>query len=346
MKIAKTIKRCTTCALFILVVFSFSACSLNKESTQSDLEVERAIARNTQRINNAASKTPVAALPAQRLKDEIAPGFLIKISTEDDKSLKGKYRVDFDGRLELPYDVTINAGGISFPELKKRITDAYRPYFVGTPDLTISIAERDRYVEVGGLVVKPGRFLMKDNSTIDELIASAGGLVLMQGNTGEYAAKYININQEGSSRLVRLSEYYAGAQGLIPAWRGGDKVFFQSEGADATSASAAGKNYVQILGQVGSPGEYIYENDSDFFFYLSKAGGPKDNADLNNLEIIRVTANGRESIFFKMKDVNKIPPIYGGDIIVVHVEKPKNLISNFTSVVGALATSVIAGAAL
>ena len=133
---------------------------------------------------------------------------------------------------------------------------------------------------------------------------------------------------------------------MIPNWRGGDKVFFQSQGVDAASAKKAERHYVQIIGQVTSPGEYTLEDGADFFFYLSKAGGPKEDADLQNLEVLRVINGDRTSIKFGMKDMKKIPQISGGDIIIVHSDKPDSGISNFSAFVGAVATSVIAAAAL
>ena len=332
--------------LFTKILFLscfLTACFAKKQDNSYEFEIERAIARSTA---TTPAKKEVAPLPPPRDKNEVAPGYLVKISNVADKHLQGKFRVDFDGNLILPYDVTVNVAGKSVNELERAVNDAYRPYFVGTPDLTVTILERERYVDVGGLVSKPGRFLVNEKSTVDELVAQAGGLLPATGNAGEYAAKYVNITQSGMSRLVRLSEYYAGDRSLIPAWRGGDKVFFQSEGADSSSAVAATRNYIQVLGQVHAPGEYPYEDGADFIFYLSKAGGPNEKADLEKMEIIRVENGERRSFVFKMQDVKQVPVIRGGDIIVVHADKPSGFISNVTSVMGAIATSVLAGAAL
>jgi len=288
----------------------------------------------------------VAALPPARPSDEIAPGYLIKLSSDEDKALNGKFRVDFEGKLSLPYNVELQAADISAAELRNRVLRAYSRFFVGMPSVSVSIDSKDCYVDVGGLVVKPGRFLVKSKSTLDELVADAGGLLPSPSGAGEYAAKYANITQKDASRLVRLSEYYAGGRDLIPAWRGGDKVFFQSEGANAVSAHQAEKNYIQVLGQVGIPGEYTYEDGVDFFYYLAKSGGPKESANLDKIEIIRTVDGARQSIKFDLSDVSKVPQIRGGDIILVHANKQNTLIPNVTSAVSAVATSVIAGTSL
>jgi len=294
-----------------------------------------------------ASLSPSAAAASAAVKGrgEIAPGNQIKISTYEDKNLNGKFRVAYDGKLELPDDVTIDTTGLSMAAFKQRISEAYRPYFRGAPDLAVSVVDKDVYVDVEGLVQKPGQYLVRPNSTLDEVIAKAGGLQQTPGTTA-FAARWVSIEQGGEAKLVRLSEYYAGARSVVPQWRGGDLVFFQSEGADATSAMAAGKHYVQVLGEVNDPGEYTYENGADFFYYLSKAGGPTQNADLDRIEIIRLDGAVKKSLPFKMKDVKSIPSIQNGDIVMLHADKPSSLIQNVTSVIGSMATSVIAAAAL
>jgi hypothetical protein len=47
-----------------------------------------------------------------------------------------------------------------------------------------------------------------------------------------------------------------------------------------------------------------------------------------------------------MKDIKQIPQVQGGDIIIVHSDKPSTGVTNFSAMVGAVATSILAGAAL
>ena len=296
-------------------------------------------------ITTEVVKEAGSAAAAVRNSDQIAAGYLIKLEALEDANLNGEFRVDFDGRLKLPYDVAIDAEGLTLSKLTQAVRSAYKPYFRGAPSLSVSIAEKRCYVDVEGLVLKPGQYLVKHDSTLDELIAQAGGLQQGPGG-GSFAARYAHIEQNKGMTLVRLSEYYAGARELVPAWEGGDRVFFQSEGKDAASATAAGRYYVQVLGQVSKPGEYAWEDGADFFFYLSKAGGPTQSADLDKIEIIRLQSEKKESIVFKMKDVRGIPNLRGGDIVVLHAEKPRNFIYNITSIIGSLSTSVLAAAAL
>ncbi len=302
-----------------------------------------------QEIKPAVSEpAPLNAQPNPEVSESknIAPGYLIKLSCLEDKNLNGSFRVDFDGNLHLPYDVKVEAAGVSPAVLKARIAHAYAPFFRTVPAINASIEEKRCWVDVEGLVQKPGEYLVKHGSTLDELIAKAGGLQQAPG-AGSFAARYVHIEQPGvMPRLIRLSEYYAGARDLVPAWRGADRVFFQSEGEDAASASAAEKHYVQVLGQVVKPGEYTVEENADFFFYLSKAGGPGQDADLDKIELIRKNGDSKQTTMFKMKDIRSIPKIQGGDILVVHAEKPSNFILNFTSIIGSISTSVLAAAAL
>ncbi|HUP58602.1 MAG TPA: SLBB domain-containing protein [Bdellovibrionota bacterium] len=273
--------------------------------------------------------------------NEVAPGHEISLSSMEDRALNGKYRIEFDGQLKLPYNVTITTGRMDLGELRDRIVSAYRSYFRTPPTIAVSISDRKFWVETRGLVEKPGQHLVKPGTSLDEIIATSGGLQ----KTGN--ARYVRIEQGSASSSVKLSDYYAGAaKNLVPAWVGGDVISFLSDLGD-TDIAGPDSAYLQILGEVKNPGEYRFRKDADFYFYLAKAGGPTERANLQRIELIRGGMYRRSTTDFDLDEPRALPPLAAGDLIIVHpdkttrTEKAISTISGITAILNSILLGII-----
>jgi protein involved in polysaccharide export with SLBB domain len=247
--------------------------------------------------------------------DEVAPGFEIKVSSLEDQNINGKFRIDFSGKLKLPYDVTLNTDGLTRDALKSKVNESYAKFFKSQPKIGVSVVEEKYWIDVRGLVEKPARVLVQRSASLDEALAQAGGLLKTA------TAKFVRIQQGEGSVTIKLSDYYSGnTQDKVPSWQGGDVVFFQSD-RDLDEAAADGeKSYIQLLGEVKNPGEYRYSRKADFYDYLARAGGPSDKANLLKIEVIRNSSDGRTSSRFELVPKD-IPQLYAGDMILVHSDK-------------------------
>jgi hypothetical protein len=56
-----------------------------------------------------------------------------------------------------------------------------------------------------------------------------------------------------------------------------------------------------IWGQIYKPGLYIVPDDTDLLTLLSLAGGPKEDAKLTKIRIVRPTVDGERIIWINMK---------------------------------------------
>jgi protein involved in polysaccharide export with SLBB domain len=81
-----------------------------------------------------------------------------------------------------------------------------------------------------------------------------------------------------------------------------------------------GHNKVHITGQVASPGKYTFEKIPNLWDIIMEAGGPLEEAQLNEVLIVRNQEEGK--IFnadvanaLKQGEVSKLPEIYPGDAI-------------------------------
>lgn len=263
--------------------------------------------------------------------NDVAPGNQIQISCPDDPNLNGKYRIEFDGELKLPYEITVKAQDMTLSELNSRIVESYRPFFKSTPSIKVTFVERVLWVQVNGLVNKPGRFLVKPSTSLDEILGFAGGLQTSSENkVAEAQPRYVKIEQpSASSVVIRLGDYYGGDRSRVPKWRGGDQIFLQSAADDgALAISDTATVDVHMMGEVRTPGDYGFRSGADFFHYLVKAGGPTDRANLGKIEVIRGPNLRKTSMTFDLDDTDEVPALQPGDMVIVHAKKePSNLVS-------------------
>ena len=279
----------------------------------------------------------------------IAPGNQIKISCDEDAAVRGNFSVPADGELKLPYGVSVRALGLSEAELRRQIVESYKPFFRGTPSIKVSIDRTQALVEVHGLVRKPGAVLVKENSSLDEVIAQAGGL--LEGGAPDTTPRYVSIQHAGGRSMIRLQDYFSGGAQPVPAWHGGEKIFFQSSGNGA-AVSGTASDAVQIIGMVVSPGEYAYQPSGDFFYYLVRAGGPTDRADMQRISLLRKVSNGTEKYTFGTESARELPQIQRGDVILVNADNPSDMekdsrvLGGFGGVLSAMSTAVLVGLGL
>jgi len=273
----------------------------------------------------------------------IAPGFFLTVSSLSDPKLNGDFRVNYEGVLQLPYDVDVNTTGVTLSQLKKKIVELYRPFFKTSPDIDLRVKERSYWVDVRGLVQKPGRYLVDSTTSLDQVIALAGGA------EKETIPQYARIQKGKNLYIVDLNQYYAEGESnsQILGWVGGESVFLQKEYSDSLgdpSSSSAYRLPIQVLGEVRNPGPYSLKPGSDFIDMLTQANGFTDEADLDRIEIIRRT-KGRKRIFaFSWEQFERAPSPVQGDIILVHSvrqSKTEIKISMAALIVSIILTSAI-----
>lgn len=251
--------------------------------------------------------------------NKVAPGFLFEISHPEDKSLKGKYRVGFDGNILLPYHVQLKASGQTLQGFTDKVVKAYQYYFKDGTPVTINLSERRYWVDVRGLVNKPTQYLVSDGTSLDEVIAMAGGLLLSKD---ERADIYVKIQRSSGVRLIDLASYYQqGNADLSPKWRGGELLFFQRGANSSSDSSIKSLPPITVLGAVNKPGEVSYKESRDIFYYLSQAGGQGSYSDMSKIDIVRKYEGKNYTTTFDSREVGKIPQLLPGDVVIVGKDK-------------------------
>ena len=291
-----------------------------------------------------------------RPRGQVAPGFEVELVNPTDVQLNGKFRVSFDGTLTLPYDIKVDTSGTSEAQLKQKILNAYRTFFQSVPTMQINVVDKRFWVDVRGLVNKPGQYLVRSDSSLDEVISAAGGLQSLPGKEpaaggAATAARSVRIQQAGQFLAVDLADYYSGKDPVQPTWQGGEVLFFLSERPEVESQQLDARGgYVQVMGQVRSPGEYPYRDGADFFYYMVKAGGPTDRADLTRVRVIRGEDGRRSYQAYNIQDEQErasMLPIRPGDVVILEAdnmtpeEKKIRLRSEIATIFTSIATVII-----
>ena len=81
-----------------------------------------------------------------------------------------------DGFVMLKGGGSVFAEGLTLPELDQAMTDRYSG-FLHHPEITLTLKDFDKpYFLASGEVVKPGKYELRGDTTVNEAIAMAGGL--------------------------------------------------------------------------------------------------------------------------------------------------------------------------
>jgi len=102
-------------------------------------------------------------------------------------------QIDDRGLISLPYIGTLQASGLSTAGLSQRIRETYLSKKIYM-SVDVSVTVTERYVYVGGEVVRPGRIVWTPDLTVAKAVQAAGGFTL-------YA-------KEGRVSLVRENTAY------------------------------------------------------------------------------------------------------------------------------------------
>lgn len=137
-------------------------------------------------------------------------------------------------------------------------------------------------------------------------------------DVGQWTAPY-TIDQAGNLNLPYINQVRAGGlpanevQALIESKLRGEKIYTQPTISIIQNQS----RFVNVGGQVRSPGRIAYTSDLTLMSAINAAGGLNDFADQKKVQLVQ----GNKVMLFDIRDVRKNPkldvPIYPGDKIEV-----------------------------
>jgi protein involved in polysaccharide export with SLBB domain len=308
---------------FSLIALIFlSACSTNhslKDYPKYTDQIKQSMEAESKNKSETDSGLDKEIPDLSKIPNYVAPGFSFQISHPSDSRLSGVFRSDFNGNLQLPYDVNINITDKSFAAVKEQVLKSYRKFFQkGVDGVNFTIAKKEYWVEVRGLVKKPGRYLVKQSDTLDLVVDAAGGV------QGDVSVDYFTagLKQQTYEYKVLLNKYFESNSAADKIrWLGGDSLFISK--LDSLAGKTQEIPFVTIIGGVIKPGKVLYQKNASLYYFIEKSGGTISALGYTECFVFRNTKEGVKKIEFAFDQPETIPAIMPNDTIYMNTQVRK-----------------------
>lgn len=212
----------------------------------------------------------------------IGPQDNLSIIVSDEAELTGKYRVDTDGTITMPYLSRVPLAGLSLADAQTKIASLLRAGFIRNPQVRIEVDQfKARSVLVTGEVRTPGKVTLPGTTmSLLEALALAGSpttnasnevIVIHPPKPGEQAPEPITINR----RDLELG-------------KAGRDITLQD--GDYINVPVAKRFY--ISGFVKNPGSYVLDTGTTVSQAIILAGGLSERGSDRRIKVSRVE-NGK-----------------------------------------------------
>src|ERR1700722_5128238 len=116
---------------------------------------------------------------------QLGPGDSVAIEVYGQSDMGGTVYVSDDGTIPIALAGPVQVTGLSPSQASARIEKALRDgKFLVDPHVTLTVTQsRSQRVSVVGDVGKPGRYAIESNTSIFDLLAEAGGVTEVAGDT-------------------------------------------------------------------------------------------------------------------------------------------------------------------
>lgn len=215
----------------------------------------------------------------------LGPGDELAITVFGQPELSGSYVLGPDGAIGFPLADTVDLGGMTRDEASTTLEDRLEAFFASRPRVAVNVSRyENNKAYVLGRVENPGVVELTGNGTLLQAIAQAGGLPVREFRS--FLARCAIIRGRDEIVWIDLIDLLQGGNiALNVPLRNGDVVFIP-DSEDAT---------VFVMGEVETPGVVPIKVRLTAVQALALAGGPTEDADLDEVWLIREDAFGESS---------------------------------------------------
>jgi len=181
-----------------------------------------------------------------------------------------------------------------------------------------------RAIKIIGAITSPGRYEWSDEMDFTDLLAHAGG------PTKGANINDIKILRNGDvTQRFDLEKYtITDGETSLPNLVAGDTVIVEELPVDPADNKSQwirqeSSKSIYIMGQVGSPGRYSFNENMHFIDILAAADGPTGTADIRNIRVTHRNGNRAKvskldlAMYFETGDETLFPNVLPGDTIFV-----------------------------
>lgn len=215
----------------------------------------------------------------------LGAGDVIKISIYDHPDLLLETQLSDDGSINFPLIGKIIINNMSFSAAEALIAEKLeRGGYVRAPQVNILVSDyRSKRISVIGEVNRPGRYPLEGKTSLIDMIASAGGISAMGGDT-------VVLIRDGTRQEFNIPKIMAKAEQGIDL-KAGDQIYVPR------------LQQIYVYGEVLRPGAYRLEPKMTVMQALSLAGGFTAKASHRSIQVQRPAKDGSlENIDVKLTD--------------------------------------------
>ena len=264
----------------------------------------------------AGSGSPGSGSPssgANRRSGEylIGPGDKLEFSVFGHDDLKRSLEVRSDGKANIPMLGDLPVAGKTTDELDEEVTAILGRDYIVDPQVSIELKESAKdWVTIMGEVRTPGRYPLKRDMKLIDLMASAGGITKDAGSRISVAR---HSPEGGDVQTLAVERDH-----LLGDVTGESNLVLQRNDV----VTVGGKDYYYIRGEVSRPGPYFLESGTTVLKAISVASGLTPFANRRSVSILRSGKDGvQEKIPVNLKQIEdgKTPdiPLKPEDTIIV-----------------------------
>ncbi len=236
---------------------------------------------------------------------------VLKIVVYDEPDLSTEQiRVSIDGHVNLPLVGKVTVAGLNASQIEDRIEELLKDGFILSPQVSVLLEEYGRrIIHVLGSVGGPGSYTIGEDVTLLEIITSAGGLTT-------FAGELILVKRmiDGVQETIEIDRKKLFEDGDLSQ----NLKLFHNDFVFATKSDV-----IYVLGEVESPGRFVWDKELTVFQAILRAGGVSQVAARKKIKLVRSSGGKRDIIFVNLDDftkegdLSKDVPLLPDDIVIV-----------------------------
>jgi protein involved in polysaccharide export with SLBB domain len=160
---------------FLLLLSACGAGTFDPFGTSTD-------AQSNTPAGTSASAPSGKSAPTSGVQLRLSAGDKIRVVVFGEDKLSGEYQLDTAGAVSLPLAGTVEAAGLTKPELEQALTAKLKSEYLRNPKVTVDVISfRPFYVL--GEVSRPGEYPYRSGLNVLSAIAIAGGATYRANNS-------------------------------------------------------------------------------------------------------------------------------------------------------------------
>ncbi|AKI96483.1 SLBB domain-containing protein [Kosmotoga pacifica] len=227
----------------------------------------------------------VVGLSAYQLRS----GDLLRIYVYGHEDLTVDVAVGPDGWITVPPVGSLKVLNMTLDEASKELTRRYSS-LITDPKITVTVQDYAPFIYyVLGEVRNPGNIVLDaQQASIAQLIAAAGGLK----DTAEENEFQI-VKKDGKRLTITVENYPKDTKLTTIFLEPGDSLFILN----------GYSNWIKVIGEVGKPGVFKYQEGVTLTRVIAEAGGIKETGDPEEIAVITRLGNSTQRQVYNLNDI-------------------------------------------